>query len=67
MLYAPAWFASLALKKQSQLVKLRGNRRDMEHVRDKDGKLKERKSVESSRLLEQEVAWLEAYLGALTR
>ncbi|GAA6003202.1 uncharacterized protein JCM10292_002917 [Rhodotorula paludigena] len=63
MLYAPAWFASLALKKQSQLVKLRGNRRDMEHVRDKDGKLKERKSAESSRLLEQEVAWLEAYLA----
>ncbi|GJN87339.1 hypothetical protein Rhopal_000288-T1 [Rhodotorula paludigena] len=63
MLYAPAWFASLALKKQNQLVKLRGNRRDMEHVRDKDGKLKERKSVESSRLLEQEVAWLEAYLA----
>ncbi|BGP14507.1 hypothetical protein JCM10213_003093 [Rhodosporidiobolus nylandii] len=62
-LYAPTWFALARLKKSDDLVTLKSGPRDMDApIKKPDGTTKERAGAPKSRLLAQEVEWLDAYL-----
>lgn len=63
-LYAPTWMELYRLKKSGTLLSLKNGPRDMDKpYRTAGGKERVRKEAPKSKLLKDEIDWLQAYVG----
>lgn len=67
-LYAPTWMELYRLKKAGDLLPLKNGPRDMDKpYTTADGKKVMRKEAPKSKLLQDEITWLQAYVSELTQ